>query len=177
MNLTDVFPKSAAPRVHASDDAWAEMRHAYERGSTTGVLAERHGVAARTIRKRAAEEGWARPAGAGRLRPTPDEILADHPLLEVFVNARSAEVEELLMRPEAGVLSRYAFHRAAEAAALGAPSETLAWLRVVDQLRRNGTAVNKDLRHFDPADVLRAAVMAGAAERMEDDADLSEDDN
>jgi hypothetical protein len=123
-------------------------------GPSPRLLAERHGLSERNVRRRAAAEAWSRSAGCGPADP--EGALADDPALEAFVTARKVETNELLLRPTRTRLSRFAFRRATEAAALGRPAEASGWLRLVDQLRRNARAVDEPEQTWDPADLIRA---------------------
>ena len=153
---------------------WAAARASYLMGSSTPVVAERHGLNERTVRRRAAKEGWAQmrrrvlEAEAERRRlgalvgeaQSAEEAFADNSELEDFVAAHAFEVGELLLRPDADRLSRFAFRRAAEMAAQGRPQEAGAWMRLVGQVGRAAERLNEMRYTFSPADHMRAQYAA-----------------
>ncbi|CAN5362993.1 hypothetical protein BH09PSE2_BH09PSE2_09170 [soil metagenome] len=133
-------PTHAHSNVPADEGVWAAARASYAAGCSTPVVAERHGLNERTVRRRAAEEDWAglrrrvRHPSAGLFAGEPtsaESELERDPELAPFVAAHSFEVGELLMNPKPERLSRFAFRRSAEAAAGGAPAEALGWMRLV----------------------------------------------
>ena len=161
------------------EEAWRRARLDYENGVTGPVAAERHGLNARTLRRRAAAEGWRkRPPpgldrllgldGAGPLRCAPPaseaEMIDDNATLSPFVAANSLEIGAMLMLPRPEALARFAFRRSVEAASKGAPHETAQWLRVVEQLRRTEALLDPLTAPVSPADCARALL----AEQMAD---------
>ena len=134
----------------ADEETWARVRADYAQGVSPRLLAERHGVGERNVRRRASAEGWTR---APRLPP---EGFAPGEALDAFDTARRVEMNELLLRPTRHALGKFAFRRATEAAAFGRPAEATHWLRLVDQLRRNARAVDDATYSADPADIIRA---------------------
>lgn len=176
-------PQAGVPELPpvCIDEAWRRARADYEAGASGPVAAERHGLNARTLRRRAAAEGWRRPPGAvfgmlmalqpdapGRLRCAPhrdaDEQTEDDPRLSPFVAANSLEIGAMLMLPRPDALARFAFRRAVEAAGAGAPHETTQWLRVVEQLRRTEALLDPLTAPVSAADCARAVL----AEQMTD---------
>jgi hypothetical protein len=141
-----------APNRRADEETWAQARDDYENGVSPRLIAERYGLGERHVRRRAASEDWPRRPGGGRTHVS----LPDPELVATFDEDRRLELNELLMRPGPDALARFAFRRATEAAALGAPSETLGWLRVVDQIRRNGASLEAAEEAYHPTDYLRA---------------------
>ena len=149
--MTDIERFSTdAPVRKADAETWARVREGYGEGLSPRLLAERHGLGERNIRRRAAAEGWPRRGGGA------DEGFASGEALEAFDDARRMEVGELLLHPSRRTLSKFAFRRATEAAAFSRPAEAAHWLRLVDQLRRNALSVDEPEQAFDPADAIRA---------------------
>ena len=116
--MTDIERFSTDTPVRKADaETWARVREEYGEGLSPRLLAERHGLGERNIRRRAAAEG------GPRLRPEAGEGFADGEALEAFDDARRLEVGELLLHPTRRTLSKFAFRRATEAAAFGRPAE------------------------------------------------------
>ena len=171
---TQAPPSHEGSNLPADEPVWAAARQSYLRGFSTPVVAERHGLNARTVRRRAAKEGWAEMrrrlvAGleerrrAGVLAGEPlsgEEAVARDPELEDFVAAHSFEVGELLLKPDADRLSRFAFRRAAEMAAEGRPQEAGVWMRLVAQAGRAADHLERLSRPFSPAEHMRAQYAA-----------------
>lgn len=166
-------PKGRAcqPAPVCVEEAWRRAREDYERGVSAPVCAERHGLRPRTVRHRAAEECWRRPprpstfrAGWGAGPPpafagepaTADDLADEIPELSMFTDAAAFEVGELLLHPDPARMSRFAFRRAAEAAARGAAAEAAGWMRLVSHLQRLRGPLERDLGPISAADALRA---------------------
>jgi hypothetical protein len=163
----DQNPTAAhAPRARLDDPGWDQIHQAYEAGEPPSILAERHGVSERTIRRRAAAEGWARRA-PGVFGLSPGGPLGELTALDFFVKTRREETDELLLAPSPEGLLNFAFRRATEAAALGRPAEAGGWLRLVDQLRRNRDLMAWSDGDHDPADVRRAIIAEAIRDRQE----------
>lgn len=152
--MDPIEPRPAPPDI--SDplaQAWSLARRDWGQGHSSVVIGERHGLNHRTVRRRAAAEGWPRP-------PSPEARtrarLESDPALQTYAEERAFQVNELLMRPGRLELARFAFLRATECAALGGPNEAVAWMRLVDQLRRNQQTLELVDPEVDLADVLRA---------------------
>ena len=181
-------PSLAGANLKVDDNVWAAARRSYLDGCSTPVVAERHGLNERTVRRRAAQEGWAGMRRGGE-RPTPSEIaeallarrppvfagepasaereLARDPNLEPFVVAHSFEVGELLLEPRPERLARFAFRRSAEAASAGAATEALAWMRLVQAVDRARDRLDRASRPFSEADYIRASYAAQLREAFE----------
>ncbi len=140
-------PTREGSNLPADEPLWAAR--SYLEGCSTPVVAERHGLNERTVRRHAAREGRGemrrlrlaenerrRAAFLADQLPTAEEAHADHSDLETFTDAHAFEVGQLLMRPEPERLSRFAFRRAAEMAAQGRPAEAQAWMGLVTQSER-----------------------------------------
>lgn len=150
-------PPASSPR----ERLWLDIRDGYLAGCSAPVLAERHGVPVRTIRRRAAIEGWRRadqaqdavpptwPDREGEIEETPELVEAEA--------MRTAETFALLFAPTAEEMRGIAFRRSAEAAAMDRPAEAVVWMRLVQQLDRVGDRVDAERRAFTNTDRLRAA--------------------
>jgi hypothetical protein len=150
--MTNIEPFGAdTPVRKADEETWARVREEYGQGMSPRLLAERHGLGERNIRRRAATERWPRRGGG-----PPVDYSDPEEALQTFDEARRVEVNELLLHPTRNTLSKFAFRRATEAAAFGRPTEAAHWLRLVDQLRRNELAVDRAERTVEPADLIRA---------------------
>ena len=163
------------------EEAWRRARADYEAGLSIPLAAARHGLAERTVRRRAQTEGWNSPGLPplerrwAMLAGEPvraDEIVEKNPMMAPFVEAHTWEVGELLMRPDPERMSRFAFRRAAECATRGAAVEAAGWLRLVTQVAQVRRQLELDSRGYNPADLLRAQYAAGVfAHDDEDGAD------
>lgn len=150
-------------------DVWAAVRVDYLAGVSAPVLAERYSVSERSVRRRAAAEGWRREdAGAVALDPPPSssfhlrekaDILEQNPELQEVTAAREADEFFLLFNPEPMHLRRFAFRRAAEAAAADAPQQAVVWMRLAQLVDRCGDRISREGRHFSDLEMLRAAYL------------------
>ena len=68
-------PTLAGADLKIDENVWAAARRSYLDGCSTPVIAERHGLNERAVRRRAAEEGWAEMRR--RLRATPEGLAAE----------------------------------------------------------------------------------------------------
>ena len=153
-------------------EVWARARSDYLSGASAALVAERHGLSERNVRRRAAMEGWRRSdagkaAIAGdwphvdrpwwtRARLDPDDAIDTMPELKEVAADRAHRNMDLLFHPDPQTLGRFAFQKAAEAAAMNGPSEALAWLRLIQVLERTGDRIRDDNESFSSADYLRA---------------------
>ncbi|MGV3577808.1 hypothetical protein [Brevundimonas sp.] len=153
------------PRL--SPEAWAHAREDFLSGVGAAVIAERYGTTERSIRRRAAIEGWRRPDFTpGPLGPPPDwmaegrtkeeEVERDPALAEVD-SAESFSRFGLLFNPSGGDLRRFAFRQAAENAAVDRPQQALAWMRLVQLVGSCNGSLESDSSAFRHIDHLRAA--------------------
>lgn len=162
-------PTHAGSNLPADEGVWAAARRSYMAGCSTPVVAERHGLNERTVRRRAAMEGWREARARARFTQereraamiagepeTAEAAMRRLPDLEPFVAAHSFEVGELLMNPEPRRLARFAFRRAAEAAAEGRPAEAQAWMRLAAQGERLDARLGLDHGPYSSADMIRA---------------------
>lgn len=157
------LPPPPAERPRLSDDVWLQIADDYRAGDSTPVLAERYGVADRSVRRRAALEHWRRDADVAALRHHPrDRRAADHavyPALATIEDLNGEDLHDLLFMPDIDDLCRFAFRRAAECAALDGPAQTAAWLRVARLSTALG-AHREDLQsRYRRADYARAEMM------------------
>lgn len=156
-------PTPASP----SSELWARAREDYLSGLSAPVVAERHGLSLRTLRRRAAMEGWRRtdrtdveigdtpPWNAGCL--TREEAIERFPELAEVDRARSDDVFDLLFDPDQAHLRLFAFRQAAEAAALSRPAEAVVWMRLFQSLDRASDTIDRDRRPFRRQDYIRAS--------------------
>jgi len=148
-------------------DVWTAVRADYLAGVSAPVLAERYTVSERSVRRRAAAEGWRREdAGAGALDPSwsahlreKADILEQNPELHEVTAAREADEFFLLFNPEPMHLRRFAFCRAAEAAAADAPQQAVVWMRLARLVDHCGDRISEEARHFSDLEMLRAAYL------------------
>lgn len=150
--------RNPADAPYTEADMWDDIRAAYEDGDTSRILAERHGVGERTVRRRAAAEEWVRRAPRGFVLGDPHGPMG---ALDFCVKQRREETDDLLLAPSPEGLLAYAFRRATEAAALGRPAEAGGWLRLVDQVRRNLDVMGRLADEPDES-VVRRAVLGEA---------------
>ena len=167
------------------EEAWRRARADYEAGLSIPLAAARHGLAERTVRRRAQTEGWNSPGLPplerrwAMLAGEPvraDEIVDKNPMMAPFVEAHTWEVGELLMRPDPERMSRFAFRRAAECATRGAAVEAAGWLRLVTQVARVRRQLEQDAHGYNPADLLRAQYAAGIYAHDDEPYDAGEGD-
>jgi len=130
-------------------------------GISAPVVAKRHGLSLRSMRRRALAEGWRRSDAAAE---TPAawsraEAVDEFPELGAIDLARSNDRFYLMFAPDPRELRRYAFAQAAEAAVMAHPAEAVVWMRLVNQLDRSGDRIARESRPFDPADYMRASYL------------------
>ncbi len=151
------------PHTHRSPEIWEAIRRDYVAGASTAVLGERYGLAARSIRRKAALDLWRRddePASASdALRHRMESDQATWPELADVSHVANEDLRSLLLLPSAHGLCRYAFRRAAECAALDGPNEAVAWLRVVRLADLIDSRTNVDAQPNSRADYLRASMI------------------
>ncbi|GAA0636259.1 hypothetical protein GCM10009101_03830 [Brevundimonas lenta] len=166
--MTNNDPK---PRTRLSDETWAEAREDYLAGVSTGVIAERYGLTDRSVRRRAAQEGWRREARPRqRYRNLGDRIdneIEALPELTDILDVNNQDMHDLLFLPDGVNMCRFAFRRAAEAAALDSPNEAAAWMRLVHLTVRVRTQIDVDVRPFSRADYLRAGMLRSVGDHLE----------
>lgn len=148
-------------------EVWRRARQDYLGGDSAPVVAERYGLAERTVRRRASIEGWRKTdvAATPYVDPPPwgvrdrlDQIdfLDANPEYEQIAAARQQDQHNLLFTPAPDDLRGYAFRRACEAAALNHPGEAAAWLRVQ---RLVAAVPDPQTDAFPPDDHMRAAML------------------
>ena len=182
------------PRL--TPEAWAGAREDFIAGVSCAVIAERYGTTDRSIRRRAAIEGWRRPDFLpSRLAPPPpwmagprtkDEEMEIDPALEEVDEAESVSRFALLFNPNARSLRRFAFRQAAENAADDRPQQAVAWMRLVQLVNNADCRLESDSSAFRDIDHVRAAYLrrlneavaegrleeAAKAEEMEEPAEI-----
>jgi hypothetical protein len=151
-------------------DIWTRAREDYLSGDSAPVVAERYGLSERTLRRRAAAEGWRRtdrtaividdtpPWNRGCL--TREDAIERFPELADVEQALTNDRFDLLFDPEPAHLRRFAFRQAAEAAALSRPAEAVVWMRLVQSLERTGDRIQIERRPFREQDYLRASFLS-----------------
>ncbi|OYX56764.1 MAG: hypothetical protein B7Y86_08315 [Brevundimonas subvibrioides] len=155
------------PRLTA--EAWAHAREDFIAGISCAVIAERYGTTDRSIRRRAAIEGWRRPDFLPtRLAPPPpwmagprtrDEEMEIDPALEEVAAEASTSRFGLLFNPDPRSLRHYAFRQAAENAAVDRPQQALSWMRLVQLAERCGARLDMDSSAFRDIDRVRASYL------------------
>lgn len=166
-----IDPENTVPPA----ETWTRARVDYLAGYSAPVVAERHGLSERTVRRRAAAEGWRRTdRTAIEIDDTPpwnrgclsrEDAIERFPELAEVEQARSNDAFDLLFDPDPAHLRRFAFRQAAEAAALSRPAEAVVWMRLVQSLERTGETIEREGRPFRQQDYLRASYLS----RINDD--------
>ena len=175
------------PRLTA--EAWARAREDFIAGISCAVIAERYGTTDRSVRRRAAIEGWRRrdflpsrpappPPWMAAPRTKDDEMEID-PALEEVDAAESTSRFGLLFNPHPRTLRRFAFRQAAENAAVDRPQQAVAWMRLCQLVDRCGDGLDSDAAAFRDVDYVRAAYLhrlneAIAEGRLEEEAEAEE---
>jgi transposase-like protein len=159
----------AAPRPHPTAETWACARADFLSGLSAAIVAERHGMSERQVRRRAAMEGWRRsdfePMKLGPpppwLRPplTRAEAIEKDGALEEVDEAEATARFGLLFDPEPRTLRRFAFRRASESAALDRPQQAVAWMRLAQLVDRCGDRIDQEAHPFRDIDQVRAAYL------------------
>lgn len=172
------------PRLTA--EAWAHAREDFIAGISAAVIAERYGTTDRSIRRRAAIEGWRRPDFMpSRLAPPPpwmagprtkEEEMEIDPALEEVDEAESVSRFGLLFNPNAGSLRRFAFRQAAENAAVDRPQQAMTWMKLVQLVNTCDFRLTNESSAFRDIDHVRAAYLrrlneAVAEGRLEEEAE------
>jgi hypothetical protein len=170
--------QNASPLRHGPE-IWAAVRADYLAGISAPVVAERYGVSERSVRRRAAVEGWRRedvetvaldPSPPWSFRPQEKaDVLNQNPELHEVTAAQETEQFFLLFNPEPHDLRRFAFRRAAEAAATDAPQQAVVWMRLAQLVDRCGDRIAREARHFSDLDMLRAAYLRRLGEDVAPD--------
>ena len=172
-------------------EAWGRAREDFIAGVSCAVIAERYGTTDRSVRRRAAIEGWrrrdflpARPAPPPPWMAAPrtkDEEMEADPALEEVDAAESTSRFGLLFNPHPRTLRRFAFRQAAENAAVDRPQQAVAWMRLCQLVDRCGDGLDSDAAAFRDVDYVRAAYLhrlneAVAEGRLEGDAEAVAED-
>ncbi len=168
------------PRPDA--ELWALARRDFLAGDTAPVVAERYGFTERTLRRRAAVEGWRRrdiepqplAVPPDWLRPplSREEAIERDPELEEIKNAEGSDRFFLMFDPTPRDLRRFAFRQASESAAVDKPQQAVAWMRLVALIDRCGDRVDEESRPFREIDYLRAAYLRRLGMKDGGDQDL-----
>ncbi len=151
-------------------ELWRCVRDDYVAGLPAAVVAERYGVSERSLQRRAAAEGWRRCDRTVRVEPCSwrrgfldaKTAAARHPEFAEIEEANSIDAAILLFAPDQRHLRLFAFRRAAEAAAMGRPSEAVVWMRLVHSLDRSGDRIDDELAPLSEVDLIRTALLRRA---------------
>lgn len=159
----------ARPTPRTTTESWALARRDFLAGDTAPVVAERYGFSERTLRRRAAVEGWRRrdiepePLAVPPtwLRPplSREEAIERDPELGEVQDAEGSDRFFLLFDSTPKDLRRFAFRQASEAAAIDKPQQAAAWMRLIALVDRCGDRVEEESRAFRDIDYLRAAYL------------------
>jgi len=165
MTLPDTAPK---PVSRTPAEIWSVARADYLSGESAPVVAERHGLSLRSLRRRASLEGWRRTDIESPAPGNPPvwerglskaDLIELHPELGEIEAVHAEETIQLLFDPTPREFRQFAFRRAAELAATDSPRQALAWMRLVQMLERTGERIDREGAVLDPVDQLRAAVL------------------
>lgn len=167
MTHIDDDTPNPAPDSELTDDVWADVRDAYRAGWSGPVIAERYGLSLRSVRRKAADQGWRRQDGLQgqfcqelyRGRADPEELKRASPGLAAVSGADVRERSELLVQPTPDAFRYFAFKRAAEAAAMDLPAQSLAWMRLIRAADRLDGRIERDSSFYSKADHLRATIV------------------
>jgi hypothetical protein len=152
-------------------EVWRRARQDHLGGDSAPVVAERYGLAERTLRRKAAVEGWRRvdtrppvnldepPPWAWTPKSRRIDLIHEDPEYAELAAARDGAAFNLLFQPQSDDLRDFAFRRACEAAAMEQPAQSLAWLRVHRLCDQCTELVDPSKAGFPEADHLRAAML------------------
>lgn len=171
----------AEPHPRPTAETWALARADFLSGLSAAVVAERHGMSERQVRRRAAQEGWRRsdfePMGLApppvwmKPPPTAAEESANDDALEEVDEAEAAARFGLLFEPQPRTLRRYAFRRASESAAMDRPQVAVSWMRLVQLIDRCGERIDQEAHPYREADYVRAAYLRRVNEQFGEEDD------
>ncbi|WGM30934.1 hypothetical protein [Brevundimonas sp. NIBR11] len=171
--------QSRPPRL--TPEAWAHAREDFLAGVSAAVVAERYGTTERSIRRRAAIEGWRRSDFLpGRMAPPPpwmagpktkDEEIEIDPALAEVDEAETVSRFALLFNPNPRSLRNFAFRHAAESAAVDRPQQAVAWMRLVQLVNNADLRLESDSSAFRDIDHVRAAYLHRLNEAVAEDRD------
>jgi len=150
-------------------ETWAAARADFLSGLSAAIVAERHGMSERQVRRRAAIEGWRRsdfePTKQEPLIPglrsllSHKEVTDQDDALEQVDQVEATARFALFFGPEPRALRRFAFRRASECAALDRPQQAVAWMRLIQTVDRCGDRIDREAKPFHEADYVRAAYL------------------
>ena len=145
-------------RPRRSPEVWEAARRDYAAGCSSAVIAERYGLNARSVRRKAVLEGWRQgDSGRGGYAGLGDRLrhdLAETPEFADVERVNQEDMFDLLFMPDVDSLRGFAFRRAAGCAAMDGPAEAAAWLRVA---RLAGQIA--EVQPFGRADYMRAQML------------------
>lgn len=146
-----------------SAQTWNQIRADFVAGVSGPVLAERYGVSLRSLRSRAAADGWRRQDDDPERRQA--ATLETDPELAEVLEDQGLDQFRLLFDPQPDLLRRFAFRKASEEAAMDRPQQSLVWLRLAERLERCGDRIDAEAPLFRDLDHLRAAYLRRVANR------------
>ena len=141
-------PGADATNLPADASVWAAARRSYvEDGCASGVVAERHGLNARTVRHHAQMEDWSGLRAAHRVaaRRLEGASEPDDPAEAFLAETRAARRLELLVSPRAAGSQTHAALHMQEALARGAVQEARHWRRLLSELARDAEVIDRAL--------------------------------
>ncbi|WP_428149407.1 hypothetical protein [Brevundimonas sp.] len=155
------------PRL--TPEAWSHAREDFVAGLSAAAVAERYGTTERSVRRRAAVEGWRRrDFMPGRMAPPPpwmagprtkDEEIEFDPALAEVDEAETVSRFGLLFNPDARSLRRFAFRQAAENAAVDRPQQAMTWMKLVQLVNSCDLRLESGASAFRDIDHVRAAYL------------------
>ena len=130
----------------ADASVWAAPRRSYvEDGCSSAVVAERHGLAPRTVRHHAQMEDWRglRAAHRAAERRIDDALAPENPAEALLDERRAVERVKLLVAPSTAGSQSFAAMRMQEALARGAVQEARHWRRLESELARDAEVLHR----------------------------------
>lgn len=141
-------PNAASTNLPADASVWAAARRSYvQDGCSSEVVAERHGLVARTVRDHAQKEDWRglRAAHRAAVRRMDEALAPPDPAEALLDERRAAERLRLLVAPTAAGSQAFAAHRMQEALARGGVEEALRWRRLIVEIARDAEVIDRAL--------------------------------
>lgn len=143
-------PASAAhTNLSADEPVWAAARRSYvEDGCSSAVVAERHGLHARTVRHHAATEGWGEMRAKHRAAAVhmASQLAEDDPVDALVAEHRETDRLRLLVAPSAAGSLAFVAKAVNAALARGAFHEAEQLVRLFDRLKRDPEALERAFR-------------------------------
>jgi hypothetical protein len=175
---TQAPPSAAHTNLPADESVWTAARRSYvEAGCSSPVVAECHGLNARTVRRRAAEEDWPaeRAAFQAAVRRAQVQGGVDDPAQAFIRDMDAVETADLLIDPDGDALVRAAARLAGEAMHRRAPQESLLWMRVAREAERASARIAQARRGPAPEERFRLEYYRGLAHHLAEGGDADPD--